>query len=456
MGKRPKNSSGKKKGSKATTSEVPVLTEEDAPMTSAAASAAPVAPAVWRAGTDAMQEGEALDYDPSAYDCLHQFTLDWPCLSFDILKDDLGGPRSTFPHCMYVVAGTQAQHAKENYVALMRLSEINQGRHGSKARNEDDDEMSDSDDEDAPPQIHTNRIAHHGGVNRLRCMPQQSAVVASWGDTGLVQIFDLSTQLADLAQRNRQKPSSHAMQNTVPKQLHRHRTEGYALDWSNHTAGQLASGDCSNNIHVWQPTPDAKWTITEAFQGHTGSVEDLQWSPTEANVFASCSVDHSLRIWDTRERSRSMLSVNASDTDVNVISWNRMTSYILASGDEKGVLRVWDLRNFSDGGHVANFDYHKGAITSVEWSHHESSILATCASDDQLAVWDLALERDPEEEAALAADTNALAPADLPPQLLFVHSGQHNMKEVHWHRQIPGMLVCTAEDGFNLFKPANL
>ncbi|KAL0052504.1 hypothetical protein WJX82_003231 [Trebouxia sp. C0006] len=399
MGKRPKNSSGKKKGSKSQTSEVPVLTEEDAPMTSAAASSAPVAPAVWRAGTDAMQEGEALDYDPTAYDCLHQFTLDWPCLSFDILKDDLGGPRSTFPHCM---------------------------------------------------------IAHHGGVNRLRCMPQQPAVVASWGDTGLVQIFDLSTQLADLAQRNRQKPSSHAMQKTVPKQLHRHRTEGYALDWSNHTTGQLASGDCSNNIHVWQPTPDAKWTITQAFQGHTGSVEDLQWSPTEANVFASCSVDHSLRIWDTRERSRSMLSVNASDTDMNVISWNRMTSYILASGDEKGVLRVWDLRNFSDGGHVANFDYHRGAITSVEWSHHESSILATCASDDQLAVWDLALERDPEEEAALAADTNALAPADLPPQLLFVHSGQHNMKEVHWHPQIPGMLVCTAEDGFNLFKPANL
>ncbi len=86
-------------------------------MTSAAASSAPVAPAVrllrlapcmycqtlplpvlrhpevtaanairlaqlqvWRAGTDAMQEGEALDYDPTAYDCLHQFTLDWPCL----------------------------------------------------------------------------------------------------------------------------------------------------------------------------------------------------------------------------------------------------------------------------------------------------------------------------------------------------------------------------------------
>ena len=181
-----------------------------------------------------MQEGEALDYDPTAYDCLHQFTLDWPCLryaacffnvtllqsfhstsiedqcatllmrsahvhmqlqltcvlrcSFDILSDDLGGPRSKFPHTMYIAAGTQAQYANQNHVALMRLSEINQGRHGSKARDDDADDMSDSDDEDAPPQIHTNRIAHHGGVNRLRCMPQQPAVVASWGDTGLVQV----------------------------------------------------------------------------------------------------------------------------------------------------------------------------------------------------------------------------------------------------------------------------
>ena len=90
---------------------------------------------------------------------------------------------------MYVVAGTQAQSANQNYVALMRLSDINQGRHGSKARNEDGDDMSDSDDEDAPPQIHTSRVAHHGGVNRLRCMPQQPAVVASWGDTGLVQVL---------------------------------------------------------------------------------------------------------------------------------------------------------------------------------------------------------------------------------------------------------------------------
>lgn len=46
-----------------------------------------------------------------------------------------------------------------------------------------------------------------------------------------------------------------------------------------------------------------------------------------------------------------------------------------------------------------------------------------------------------EEEAALAPESNALAPDNLPPQLLFVHSGQSDMKEMHWHPQARG--VCS-------------
>lgn len=84
-----------------------------------------------------------------------------------------------------------------------------------------------------------------------------------------------------------------------------------------------------------------------------------------------------------------------------------------------------------------------------------SEIRFARVQDNSVAVWDLALERDPEEEARLAADYLNVQQA-APAQLLFLHAGQKEVKEVHWHMQIPGMLVSTAADSFNMFKPANV
>lgn len=83
-------------------------------------------------------------------------------------------------------------------------------------------------------------------------------------------------------------------------------------------------------------------------------------------------------------------------------------------------------------------------------------MLATAGGDNSVLVWDLALERDPEEEAALGQPGNAALAEPLPSQLLFVHAGQADIKELHWHAQIPGLIASTAADGFNVFRPSNL
>ena len=79
-------------------------------------------------------------------------------------------------------------------------------------------------------------------------------------------------------------------------------------------------------------------------------------------------------------------------------------------------------------------------------------MLAVASDDDQLTVWDLALEDD-KETKTIGAQANL---NEIPPQLLFVHQGQRHVKELRFHPQIPGMIASTAESGFNLFKPCNL
>lgn len=135
-----------------------------------------------------------------------------------------------------------------------------------------------------------------------------------------------------------------------------------------------------------------RWQVSAGWSGHeaNSSVEDLQWSPTEDTVFASAGTDKTIRIWDTREKTKPMLSVTAHDADVNVISWNRLVTYMLASGCDDGTLKVWDLRSFAEGGQVAKFNYHRGPISSVEWSPYEGSMMATTSADNQLAVRALA------------------------------------------------------------------
>lgn len=415
---------------------------------------------VWQPGLHPLGEDEELEFDPTAYDLLYPFQLEWPCLSFDILRDELGADRTSFPHTMYIVAGTQAASAKENSLQVARLTQLGRMQHGGD-NDESEDESSDDDMDNASlkpgrPVLQLHSLPHYGGVNRVRAAPQQPNLVATWSDTGHVQVWDVKQQLQALNAAATTSAAQKVTARLAPLQVFKgHKTEGFALDWSPVVAGRLLSADCEGAIHVWEPTDAGRWAVSASpLCGHEQSVEDVQWSPTEAGVFASCGVDGHICIWDTR-KAQPALRVAAHGADVNVISWNRIATCMIVSGCDDGCFRIWDLRHFAQDGFVANFQYHTASVTSVEWSVFDSTTLATSSADDQVAVWDLAVERDVEEEAAAMAADTALPPPDLPPQLLFVHQGQKDMKELHWHPQVPGVCISTASDGFAVWKAAN-
>ena len=174
-----------------------------------------------------------------------------------------------------------------------------------------------------------------------------------------MQIWDIGAELDTLASV---QGDSNELRDTVhlaAQHAHKHDDEGFALDWSKVSEGRLASGDCQSAVHVWDPAQGGHWSVSQPYRGHEGPVEDVQWSPSDASQFMSCSVDQSIKVWDTRLGQTAQLSVPAHTADVNVISWNASVAYSLASGGDDGRLRVWDLRSFEEP--VADFAYHRFA-----------------------------------------------------------------------------------------------
>ncbi|KAB5556496.1 hypothetical protein DKX38_007405 [Salix brachista] len=477
---------------------------------------------VWQPGVDKLGEEEELECDPTAYNSLHAFHIGWPCLSFDVVRDSLGLLRTDFPHTVYFVAGSQAEKPDWNSIGILKVSNVSgkqrdlvpskttDGDSDMDADNSDSDEDSEDEEEggSVTPVLQLRKVAHGGCINRIRAMTQNPHICASWSDAGYVQ-----------SETEVPRGASSVFNQAPLFNFKGHKDEGYAIDWSPRVAGRLVTGDCKNCIHLWEPASDATWNVDATpFTGHTASVEDLQ----VYHVFASCSVDGHIAIWDARLGKSPAIYFKAHSADVNVISWNswlvscwhlelmmehflfvildcyHQNRYVVSDvcimsfclkndiqlhfritlagldtilRSPVNVFRCHLLLDFSsccliiiyllcqqeeDKSLVAHFQYHNRPITSIEWSPHEASTLAVSSSDNQLTIWDLSLEKDEEEEAEFKAKTKEQVngPADLPPQLLFVHQGQKDLKELQWHAQIPGMIVSTASDGFNILMPS--
>ncbi|XP_033192256.1 WD repeat-containing protein 1 l(2)09851 [Bombus vancouverensis nearcticus] len=404
-----------------------------------------------------LECGEELIVDKTAYRMLHHAQSGAPCLSFDIILDDLGNNREDYPLNIYLVAGTQAAKTHVNNLLVMKMKNLC-GIEDNSDDESDDDELHSESDTNIPI-LSVAPIKHQGCVNRVRYKRiGNKALAASWSELGRVHIWDLDKQLNALDNdellRAYNKESKKNDGNIKPLfSFKGHLSEGYGLDWCPTQVGMLASGDCKGNIHIWHFNNSSTWHVDQRpYNSHAPySVEDIQWSPNERHVLASCSVDKSIKIWDTRASPQSACMLTAASThtaDVNVISWNCKESQFLVSGGDDGLVCIWDLRQFSANNTrvSAIFKQHTAPVTTVEWHPQEATVFASGGADDQIAQWDLSIEVDPSEEI----EDSELK--ELPPQLLFIHQGQTDIKELHWHPQCPGTVISTAHSGFNVFR----
>ena len=174
------------------------------------------------------------------------------------------------------------------------------------------------------------------------------------------------------------------------------------------------------------------------FTGHTAVVEDVAWHLLHDSLFGSVADDHKLMIWDTRSNNpnKPWHTVEAHNGEVNCLSFNPYSEFILVTGSADRTVGLWDLRNLKLKLH--SFESHKDEIFQVQWSPHNETILASSGSDRRLHVYDLSKIGDPQS----AEDAE-----DGPPELLFTHGG-HTAKisDFSWNPNEPWVFCSVSED----------
>lgn len=79
---------------------------------------------VYLPGRHTLAKDEILEPDDSVYEMRHVMGVDWPCLSFDVLRDNLGDERQRYPATAYIVSGTQADIPKNNELTVYKMSSL--------------------------------------------------------------------------------------------------------------------------------------------------------------------------------------------------------------------------------------------------------------------------------------------------------------------------------------------
>ena len=277
------------------------------------------------------------------------------------------------------------------------------------------------------------KMNHEGEVNRARYMPQNPNLLATKSPSSEVFIFDYTKHPSMPSSDNLCKPQL---------RLRGHTKEGYGLSWNSNLPGHLlsASDDCT--VCLWDVQAATQQSVyldaKTIFNGHSSVVEDVAWHVLHDAVFGSVGDDRKLMIWDTRTNSNTKPAhtVEAHTAEVNCLSFNPYSEFILATGSADKTVALWDLRNLKLKLH--SFESHKDEIFQVQWSPHNETILASSGTDRRLHVWDLS--KIGEEQTPEDAE-------DGPAELLFIHGG-HTAKisDFSWNPNEPWVVCSVSED----------
>lgn len=273
-----------------------------------------------------------------------------------------------------------------------------------------------------------------------RYMPQNHFIVATRGPSPELYIWDLSKHTSFPADNSVFCPQGVCMG---------HEKEGYAMAWSKHTTGHLLSGSEDQTVRLWDINNvintkgntsgiQTQPITTLAVNGHTDTVEDVDWHSKDHQLVISVGDDRKICIWDLRVTNDGPKHCiqNAHESDINCVAFNPVKEHLFATGSADSTVAIWDMRNTQSKLH--SLASHNDQVFKVEWSPFNESILGSCSADRRVILWDLSrigLEQSPEDAE------------DGPPELLFIHGGHTSkVSDFAWNPADHWTISSVSED----------
>ncbi|KAH8811466.1 hypothetical protein F5884DRAFT_672600 [Xylogone sp. PMI_703] len=202
--------------------------------------------------------------------------------------------------------------------------------------------------------------------------------------------------------------------------------------------------------------------IEHTLQGHYRAITDINFSAHHPDMLATCAVDGYVHCWDLRRPRQPAITFCDWFAGATQVKYNRQDSHILASSHDRW-LRIWDDRNGA--APLKSIDAHESKIYGVDWNRTRTTGVITCSLDKSIKIWDYSNDID-EPERIIRTDFPVWrarhtpfgwgilampqdAPGDLylydrrstpetskdfatPPVVTFSGHGNHKVKEFLW------------------------
>lgn len=137
---------------------------------------------------------------------------------------------------------------------------------------------------------------------------------------------------------------------------------------------------------------------TPVFKGHTGAIQDLEFSPFHENMLATASSDATIRLWamppgrleETTDKPEAILKGHSKK--VMVMQWHPSSEMTMASAGQSGGVRIWDVQMERT---MFNYDKNTAMPWSISWNYN-GSLISLFTKDKKMHIID------PRQQASVA------------------------------------------------------